>query len=76
MAGAITRQRDALRSLRSWLNYQFEHGLIDESVIPASEKKAQNLLRDIASMVVLDSDQVVKTGEQMIVFHAVWSKAA
>ena len=71
----LEKRRDDLRSQLRRLNYQFEHGLIDEADTAAYEKKAQRLIREINTIVVPNTTHVVETGEQLITFSAAWAKA-
>ena len=48
----MLKRREDLRSQLRRLNYQFEHGLIEEADIPNYEKKAQKLIREINSIVI------------------------
>ena len=50
-AGLEKRRQELHNQLRR-LNYQYEHGLIVEADFPAYEKKAQQLIREINSIVI------------------------
>jgi hypothetical protein len=49
--------------------------VIDEADVPAYEKRAQQLIREINSIVIPDAKHVVEVGEQLINFSALWNKA-
>jgi DNA invertase Pin-like site-specific DNA recombinase len=70
------KRRNELRAQLRRLNYQFEHGLIEEKDVPDYEKKAQHLIKEINSIVVPNHEHVVQVGEAVIALCASWTKAA
>ena len=71
----IEKRRNDLRGQLRRLNYQFEQGLIEEADVPTYQKKAQNLIREINSIVIPDAGHIHNTGEQLIAFATAWAKA-
>ena len=71
----LLKRRDDLRGQLRRLNYQFEHGLIEEADIPAYEKRAQRLIREINSIVISDTKQTISMCEQALAFASNWAKA-
>jgi DNA invertase Pin-like site-specific DNA recombinase len=71
----LEKRRNDLRGQLRRLNYQFEQGLIEESDVPAYEKRAQKLIREINSLVVPDTHHLLETGEQVVAFGSAWAKA-
>ena len=74
-ASNLEKRRNDLRAQLRRLNYQFEHGLIDEAETAAYEKKAQKLIREINSIVIPNMTHLVEHGEQLVVFSSTWFKA-
>lgn len=74
-AAAIEKRRQSLRGQLRRLNYQFEHGLIEEKDIPDYEKRAQQLIREINSIVIPNPSRLVDAGEELITLRDSWSKA-
>jgi DNA invertase Pin-like site-specific DNA recombinase len=71
----LVKRRDQLRAQLRRLNYQFEHGLIEEKDVPDYEKHAQRLIREINSIVISDSSHTVEMCEQALAFASTWAKA-
>lgn len=69
------KRRNDLRGQLRRLNYQFEHGLIDEADIPSYEKRAQKLIREINSIVIPNHKHLFDIGAQVITIKSVWAKA-
>jgi hypothetical protein len=69
------KRRNELRAQLRRLNYQFEHGLIEEKDVPDYEKKAQHLIKEINSIVLPNHEHVVQVGEAVIALCASWTKA-
>ena len=71
----LEKRPDDLRGQLRRLNYQFEQGLIEEADVPAYERRAQRLIREINSIVIPNADHTIETGERLIAFSASWGKA-
>lgn len=71
----LEKRKNDLRGQLRRLNYQFEHGLIDDADLPAYEKRAQKLIREINSIVIPTAVHHIEQGEQLISFASSWGKA-
>jgi hypothetical protein len=72
---SLEKRRNDLRGQLRRLNYQFEHGLIDEAETATYEKRAQKLIREINSIVIPNPQHLIEHGEQLLQFSEVWGKA-
>ncbi|MCS6846528.1 MAG: recombinase family protein [Anaerolineae bacterium] len=72
---SLQKRRDHLRAQLRRLNYQFEHGLIDEEETATYTKHAQKLIREINSIVIPSSQHLIEHGEQLLQFCDLWGKA-
>jgi DNA invertase Pin-like site-specific DNA recombinase len=71
----LEKRRNDLRSQLRRLNYQYEQGLIEEADVPAYEKKAQRLIREINSIVITGADHTLDMCEHAVAFYSTWGKA-